>query len=226
MSASTPVKLQLSGPEESITRYEDAVRQAGGVPLAGYCPVPDLSCEGLILCGGGDLDSALYGQETRGSEPADVRRDRAELELFDVFSRAGKPILGICRGMQVINVALGGTLIQDLPPQVRIFHRGSGQDLVHPVRSLAGSFLHDLYGPVFSVNSFHHQAADRLGRGLRAVAWSESGVAEALDCPGRPIFGVQFHPERMAYGYRRVDTIDGAPIFSRFLTLCRQFSTH
>ena len=220
------VKIQLSGSEDQTVRYEEAVRQAGGVPLAGYCPVPDLSCDGLILCGGGDLESVLYGQENRGSDPPDIQRDRAELALFDAFFRAGKPILGVCRGMQMINVALGGTLIQDLPSLVRIFHRGSDQDLVHPVRSLDGSFLHDLYGPVFSVNSFHHQAVDRLGRGLRAIAWSESGVVEALDCPGRPILGVQFHPERMAYANRRVDTIDGAPIFSRFLMMCQQSNTH
>ena len=226
MSASTSVKIQLSGSEDTTIRYEDAVHQAGGVPLAGYCPVPDLSCDGLILCGGGDLESVLYGQENRVSDPPDIQRDRAELALFDAFSQAGKPILGVCRGMQMINVALGGTLIQDLPSQVRIFHRGSDQDLVHPVRSLDGSFLHDLYGPVFSVNSFHHQAVDRLGRGLRAIAWSESGVVEALDCPGRPILGVQFHPERMAYAHRRVDTIDGAPIFSHFLMMCQQFHTH
>lgn len=85
-----------------------------------------------------------------------------------------------------------------------------------------GPLLHQLYGPLFSVNSFHHQAVDRLGEGLRPVAWSEGGVVEALDCPGRPILGVQFHPERMSFAHRRPDTADGAPFLSHFIDLCRQ----
>lgn len=220
--AAMPLTIQLSGSQGKTGRYEEALHSLGAVPRAGYCPTPDLSCDGLILCGGGDLESSLFGQENQGSHPPDVARDQAELELFRAFSQAGKPILGICRGMQVINVALGGDLIQDLPAPVRIFHSAGECDLVHPVRCLEGSFLHQLYGPLLPVNSLHHQAVDRLGKGLRAIAWSESGVVEALDCPGQPILAVQFHPERMAFSYRRPDTADGAPILSHFLTLCRQ----
>ena len=216
------LKIQLSGSPEKPEAYEQAVTRLGAVPLSGYCPAPDLSCDGLILCGGGDLDSSLFGQVCRGSHPPDHLRDQAELALFRAFFQAGKPILGICRGMQVINVALGGDLIQDLPRHVRVFHGGTDWDLVHPVRSLEGSLLHQLYGPLFSVNSFHHQAVDRLGEGLRPVAWSEGGVVEALDCPGRPILGVQFHPERMSFAHRRPDASDGAPFLSHFLDLCRQ----
>ena len=220
--AAMPLTIQLSGSQGKTGRYEEALHILGAVPRAGYCPTPDPSCDGLILCGGGDLESSLFGQENQGSHPPDVARDQAELELFRAFSQAGKPILGICRGMQVINVALGGDLIQDLPAPVRIFHSAGECDLVHPVRCLEGSFLHQLYGPLLPVNSLHHQAVDRLGKGLRAIAWSESGVVEALDCPGQPILAVQFHPERMAFSYRRPDTADGAPILSHFLTLCRQ----
>lgn len=222
MSAPTSLTIQLSGSQGKTGRYEQALESLGARPRAGYCPAPDLSCDGLILCGGGDLESSLFGQENQGSNPPDVARDQAELELFRAFYQANKPILGICRGMQVINVALGGDLIQDLPSHIRIFHSAENQEPVHPVRSLEGSMLHQLYGPRFPVNSIHHQAVDRLGTGLRAIAWSESGVVEAMDCPGRPILAVQFHPERMAFAYRRPDTIDGAPILSHFLTLCRQ----
>ena len=222
MSTSMPLTIQLSGSQGKTGRYEDALRRLGACPLPGYCPLPDLSCDGLLLCGGGDLESTLFGQENRGSNPPDVDRDRAELALFHAFYQAGKPILGICRGMQVINVALGGDLIQDLPADQRVFHGNGDEELVHPIRSLEGSLLHQLYGPLFPVNSIHHQAVHRLGEGLRAIAWSESGFAEAIDCPGRPIFGVQFHPERMAFSHRRPDTIDGAPILSHFLTLCQQ----
>ena len=225
MSASTPLIIQLSGSQGKTDRYEQALRALGAVPLPEYCPAPDLSCDGLILCGGGDLESTLFGQENQGSNPPDAARDQAELELFRAFHQANKPILGICRGMQVINVALGGDLIQDLSPNIRLFHSSDREDLVHPVRSLEGSFLHQLYGPRFPVNSLHHQAVDRLGGSLRAIAWSESGVIEALDCPGRPILAVQFHPERMAFAHRRPDTVDGAPILSHFLTLCQQAHT-
>lgn len=212
--------IQVSGEPECMANYCSALTCLGATPVAGYCPEPDLSCNGLLLCGGGDLDCALFGQENRGSEPPDHARDRAELALFRAYLSANKPILGICRGMQVINVALGGDLIQDLPPESLPFHSRAGRDLVHPVRAAEDSYLHRLYGPAFPVNSSHHQAVDRLGTGLSAVAWSESGFAEAINHQSRPILGVQFHPERMAFSHRRVDTVDGAGIFKEFLGLC------
>lgn len=214
--------IQVSGEPGGMDNYCAALEHLGAVPAAGYCPEPDLSCDGLLLCGGGDLDSALFGQENQGSDPPDAGRDRAELALFHAFFQAGKPILGICRGMQVINVALGGDLIQNLPPAVLPFHGRAGRDLVHPLRAEEGSLLHQLYGLVFPVNSTHHQAVGRLGQGLRAIAWAESGFAEGIDCPGRPLLGVQFHPERMSFDRRRVDTVDGEPIFTYFLSLCQR----
>lgn len=214
-------RIQVSGEAGHMDNYEAAVRCAGGLPVSAYAPAPDLSCDGLLLCGGGDIDPARFGQEDRGSQPPDPVRDGAELALFDAFLRAGKPILGICRGMQVINVALGGSLIQDLPPESRPFHGGAGHDLVHPIRSAEGSLLSRLYGPVFPVNSTHHQAVDRLGEGLEAIAWAESGFPEAIVHRSLPIWGVQFHPERMSFRRRREDTVDGAPLLCRFLALCR-----
>ncbi len=214
-------RVQLSGAEGHLDNYIAAVRAAGGDFLPGYCPAPDLECDGLLLCGGGDVDCALYGQENRGSEPPDLERDRAELALFWAFFDAGKPILGVCRGMQLINVALGGDLIQDLPPEVLAFHRRAEQDLVHPVRAGDGSLLRRLYGPVFPVISAHHQAAGRLGEGLLATAWAESGFPEAMEHASRPVLGVQFHPERAAFDRCRPDAVDGALLLRRFLELCR-----
>ena len=132
-----------------MDNYCAAVRGAGGEPQAGCCPAPDLRCDGLVLCGGGDLESTLYGQENRGSHPPDRERDRAEMALFRAFYGAGRPILGICRGMQLINVALGGDLIQDLPPAQRALHTAPDGDLVHTVRARPGRLLHNLYGPSF-----------------------------------------------------------------------------
>lgn len=217
-----PLRLQLSGSPGGMKNYVQALSQLGACSVPGYAPQPDLSCDGLVLCGGGDLDSALFGQENCGSNPPDPVRDRAELALFDAFFRAGRPILGICRGMQVINVALGGDLIQDLPPHLRPFHTPRGrEDQVHLIRAAEDSFLQRLYGPVFPVNSWHHQAVGRLGEGLRAVAWAEGGFAEALEHTGRPILGLQFHPERLALD-RRPDRVDGGPILAHFLSLFPQ----
>ena len=81
--------------------------------------------------------------------------------------------------------------------------------------------LHRLYGPIFPVNSAHHQAVDRLGEGLETIAWAESGFPEALIHTQRPVLGVQFHPERMSFDQRRGDAVDGAPIFQYFMDLCR-----
>ena len=213
-------RIQISGSPGPLTNYCSAVEQLGGIAVAGYAPQPDLSCDGLLLCGGGDIDPARYGQADQGSQPPDPVRDQAELELFHAFLQAGKPIFGICRGMQLINVALGGTLVQDLPPLVRPFHGGGEADCVHPIRAAEGSLLHRLYGPVFPVNSSHHQAVDRLGSGLIATAWGESGFVEGLEHPSLPIFAVQFHPERMSFARRRPDTVDGAPLFTHFFSLC------
>lgn len=215
------LRIQVSGETGYTTNYCAALRGAGGEPVAGYCPTPDLSCAGLLLCGGGDIESTLFGQEDRGSQPPDRERDRAELALFHAFFDAGKPILGVCRGMQLINVALGGALIQDLPEPGRSFHTLPKGDAVHPVRTLYGSLLYEQLGPLPMVNSAHHQAVDRLGEGLRAIAWAESGFPEAIDLPDYPLLGVQFHPERMSFGKRRPDTGDSAFIFDWFIEAAR-----
>ena len=212
--------IQISGVSGRMDNYCAAIREAGGEPRPGYAPAYDPNCVGLVLCGGEDVAPHRYGQENCGSQPPDLLRDEAELALFEAYFRAGKPILAICRGMQLVNVALGGTLIQDLPDHLRPFHTGT-KDCVHPIRTAEGSLLHQLLGPTPQVNSSHHQALDWLGEGLRAEGWSEGGVIEAVTHAAFPLLAVQFHPERMSFGKRREDTVDGAPIFHHFLSLCR-----
>ncbi len=201
--------------------YLAAVAAAGGAGTARFLPEPDLSFDGLILAGGGDMDPELFGQRDWASRDIDRDRDRAELALLDAFLGAGKPVLGVCRGHQVVNVWAGGDLLQDLGERLTPFHRRAEGDRVHLVRAEDGTVLRRLYGPVFPVNSSHHQGVGRLGRGLRVSARSEAGVVEGLEHERLPLLTVQFHPERMTGFHARPDTVDGGAIFAHFVALCR-----
>jgi putative glutamine amidotransferase len=192
--------------------YMRAVERAGGLPVA----LPPLESEnvdqlldklsGLLLTGGPDLDPACYGAEPHPElGPIDHDVDVFEIELCRQADRRGLPILGICRGTQVLNVARQGSLIQHLPDFTdgAIEHRQKepGDQTTHEVRVAPDSGLAQTTGggPV-DVNSFHHQAIDRLGLGLRPVAWAEDGVIEAVEGEqddGRFVLGVQWHAETL-----------------------------
>ena len=216
-------RILLSYSASCGENYERAIEAVGGCPEGGYCPTAEVHYDGLLLCGGADVDPAYFHQGNQGSVGIDPKRDAAEFALIQAFIDSRRPILVICRGLQIINVALGGSLIQDLPPHLRAFHAhtpGSDADKVHPVRAAENSFFAQSYGPLFSVNSSHHQAVDVPGEGLRPVLWSEGGVIEGMEHGSLPILCVQFHPERMAFSHRRTDTADGKPIFERFIQMC------
>ncbi len=156
-------------------------------------------CDALLLPGGGDVHPRFFGQDIDGARDIDEARDEYELALFRRFFDAGKPILGICRGLQLIDVALGGTLRQHVEGHAQI----GGADAVHAV-SAEDAALRALYGGSFSVNSAHHQTVDRLGAGLRAAARADDGVVEALRHDARPVFAVQWHPERLGQDGQRL----------------------
>ena len=214
------VHILVSASSSGAENYEAAVLAAGGIPHAAYCPADRTEYDGLLLCGGGDIDPCRFGQENWASSEIDPQRDASELALAASYLAAGKPVLGICRGLQILNVALGGTLLQDLGDVRRPSHTHPQADQVHPVRAQPGSLLHTLYGPRFSVNSSHHQAVDCPAPGLVLTLRAVDGVPEAMEHPSLPILGVQFHPERMSGPLLRPDTVDGAPIFRWFLALC------
>lgn len=219
-----PLRIAVAIPKERAARlqnYFDALRQAGAEPAA-VDETDDLApFDGLLLPGGGDLNPRLYGEELCGSEPFDAGLDRLQWTALDRFVKAGKPVLGICRGMQLINVYFGGTLIQHLPTTAAHRMPPGGGDQVHAVRAEAGSLLRALYGERFATNSSHHQAVGTPGDGLAVTArCPDDGVIEAVECPGKPIFAVQFHPERMAFAHARPDTADGGALFARFLAAC------
>ena len=213
-------RLLVSTDETRSPFYFEALETAGAAPEGGYLPRWDLSYDGLVLGGGGDITPALFGEKPRGSNPPDEARDALEFPMVQAFLKAGKPILGICRGMQVLNVALGGGIIQDLPADLRPVHTGGSHFVSHPVRAAEGSLFARLYGPEFSVNSFHHQAVGTLGAGLVPQLWAAGGLVEGFVLPGAPLMGVQFHPERMTGRKFRPETVDGAPLLRHFVSLC------
>jgi putative glutamine amidotransferase len=194
--------------------YPVAVERGGAIPVV----IPPLGADaieslldgldGLILTGGPDLHPGAYGAQPHpqlGPTVQDI--DVFELALTKAAEARGLPILAICRGMQALNVARGGTLIQDLPTE----HRGGlghrqvepGSIATHPVRVRKGSMLARLAGGTeLDVNSFHHQAIDVLGDGLRAVAWAPDGVIEAVEDPRAEfLVGVQWHLESLVAGH-------------------------
>ena len=162
-------------------------------------------CEGLILTGGGDIHPAFYKRNDALGVVKEVseERDRFEFALIDRALQRDLPILGICRGAQVFNVALGGTLIPDIEDAGFSSHRG-GEAVEHSHRLTVknGTLLHEVAGVAAGiVNTYHHQAVDRPGDGLRISGWSDDGVTEALEWEKpdhRPfLLLVQWHPERM-----------------------------
>lgn len=200
--------------------YVRSVLAAGGLPIIF---VPDLSpdetvelfgdCDGLLLTGGEDVDPGQYGS---GPHPklgtVDPRRDANELALVAEARARDLPILGICRGIQLCNVALGGTLIQDLPSQRpgAIDHDSPTPRDVrsHHVTVIEPSRLADILGATELIaNSFHHQAVDRLGAGLVATAVAPDGVIEGVESadPGEWLVAVQWHPEELTHEPDAVD---------------------
>lgn len=209
--------------------YMNGVSAAGGLPL--MLPLTDdpaaLSqamalCDGFLLTGGHDVDPALYGQR-----PLPVcgtlcpQRDRMERIVLDTAIAQDKPLLGICRGVQFINAALGGTLWQDLPtqrPSDTEHHQSPPYDApVHSVSLIPGSPLHTLLRrDSIAVNSYHHQAVRDVAPGLSVMATAEDGLVEALCMPGkRFLWGVQWHPE---FAYRTDD--NAMAIFRAFVDAC------
>lgn len=187
--------------------YVDAVRRSGGRPLLLPPGEADPAAvlegvDGVVLCGGGDIDPALFGGPTGHDAQYSTcsERDAFELALIEQCMARRIPTLAICRGLQVLNVARGGDLHVHLPDVVgdAVAHRVSrDRHTHHAVRLAAGSRLAALFGAdEISVASWHHQAIDRLGAGLRAVAWAADGTIEAVEVAECPeLWAIQWHPE-------------------------------
>ncbi|MFA0778696.1 MAG: hypothetical protein RJAPGHWK_000187 [Candidatus Fervidibacter sp.] len=192
-------------------RYVQAVWRSGGLPILLPAGEPERAMtlaqrlDGIILSGGRDIPPDFYGEPPHpNTDTDDAMRRRTEFEvaLVRAMAESGKPILGICLGCQLLNVAFGGTLIQDIPSECpdALPHRREQSFVTHTVRVVRPSLLAewlrlDGEGEIV-VASSHHQAVKVVGKGLRAVAYAPDGIVEAVEAAdGKPIVGVQWHPE-------------------------------
>ena len=211
--------------------YVEGVNRAGGVAVllppqpvdTGIAERVLDGLDGLIITGGRDVDPASYGQRphpaTDEPDAANRERDALEFALVDGAIRRGLPLLGICRGAQVINVALGGTLHQHLPDVIGHTHHQKGNAVfsTSAVRTVPGTRLAALIGDCSDAQCYHHQAVDRLGDGLIVSAQDTDGVIEAVELPGANfVLAVQWHPE---------ERLDDLRLFSAVVEAASTYAT-
>lgn len=202
--------------------YIQAVEAAGGLPVI----VPMLETadaarefsallDGLVMTGGPAITRGLVGDLPDDINPVDPVRDTADTLIYDTFDD-GRPVLGICYGMQFINAAAGGEIYGDLTQHVQtdIQHSPKRGGQEHPVAIQPGTRLHDLLGGEITANTYHLQSLASVGDGLKVTATSPDGVIEGIESEDGRLIGVQFHPERM--------TDVTAPLFADFVARCRR----
>lgn len=217
-------KVLIAGVPEEVENYVEALKNAGLQPVVALqLPTKDgLTAEdfaGLLLPGGGDVDPSFFGQENCGSRTIEKELDIAQLNMTDLFVKAKKPILGICKGCQVINIYFKGDIIQDLENNVH--HQAyEGKAVKHKATTLENNIFYELFGSdEMVINSSHHQAIDRLGKDLRVCQYSDDHVIEAIQHETLPVLGTQWHPERMAYSKHIAGEADGTLIFEAYKKL-------
>jgi putative glutamine amidotransferase len=186
--------------------YPRSVSVAGGLPveLTRDADVDAMveRLDGLVLSGGADLDPALYGKEAEADLGlVESERDEWELALFQAARDRGLPVLAICRGFQLVNVAFGGTLVQHVELDDGAGHPQwdvDGHTATHEVHVVPNTVASTMFSPVWAVNSLHHQTVERVGEGLIVSATATDGVVEGLETPEGDLLAVQWHPELLA----------------------------
>ncbi len=219
--------------------YIEIVIRSGGIPLIIPCPIFHLKhlatfpfhsfyqiwcglCNGFLFCGGGDITPCLFDEPPLNSSgKTDLKIDLFQISLMEYILTQNIPILGICRGMQVLNVALGGTLYQDIslrkePSYIHAQNTLSRNDVYHPVTFIQDSKLFNIYGNCTYTNSFHHQALHQLGSNLIISGQSEDGIIEAIESTIHNFaVGVQWHPECMYNSSKKTQKL-----FHTFIKSC------
>lgn len=209
------MKIAILGRKKNTTNYENYVKRLSKTPISTMNPGEITNCQALILPGGGDITPAFFGEHNNGSKNIDTELDILQFQALEYALQKNIPILGICKGMQLINVAFGGTLIQDMPASSS-FHRYIEKDQYHITHIQEGSVLHKLYGREAYVNSAHHQCVKALGKELVPIQWCpQDNCTEAIIHEQLPILGVQWHPERLD---KSLTPIVGEPLLDLFLS--------
>lgn len=207
------MEIVIAGRTGNTENYERFFRETGEKVQTSLSMETIRDCDGMVLPGGGDITPAFFGEQDHGSRNIDTELDLLQRKALEVCMEREIPVLGICKGMQLINVALGGDLYQNL--ETAGLHCYRDGDQYHAARSAPASLLAELYGEQMTVNSAHHQGIRRTGRGLLVIQRSlPDGCAEAICHESLPILGLQWHPERM--DPLRAGT-DGRPVLGFFL---------
>ena len=186
------IKVFIYGEEKILLNYKNALTAVGVQPVFSVDLRLAADCDGLLLAGGGDISPCFYRSKERNCRSVSLVRDVSEQYLIAQFERKNAPIMGVCRGMQMLNVYFGGTLAQSIVKSC--LHYGDKQDVYHEIT--CKNFMRDLYGKSTMVNSCHRQKIDICGKNVIPCAYSQDGVIEAVCLRDKKIFGVQFHPER------------------------------
>lgn len=209
-------KILIAGTPKDTENYAVVLRRFGAKPIVSLCPESVYSFDGLLLPGGGDICPSYFDQPVIDTRKADPDLDRAQLSILYRFFHTHKPILGICKGMQLLNVFFGGDINQHVEKEH--LHQWNGKDQWHDTSVKSGSLLYRLYGDRLTVNSAHHQSIGALGQDLDLIQTSSDGISEAVCHERLPILGVQWHPERMVLAHKKYGAEDGAAIFHWFLS--------
>ena len=214
--------------------YVKVIEDSGGVPLIiprilspALFPCYSALCDGFLFCGGGDISPRLFGEDLlTGKGHTDAHTDQYHLDLMKHVLSTSLPVLAICRGMQLLNVALGGTIYQDISlregmSQNHMQISENREDVSHRVAFSQNSLLYRICGSHLETNSYHHQCIHDPGKGLRITGMTADGIAESLESPERNFcVGVQWHPEHMYH-----TSLPMRQLFSIFITQAKNAKT-
>lgn len=204
------IKIFIYGEENILFNYKNALTAVGAQTVFSTDLRLAADCDGLLLAGGGDISPCFYRSKERNCRSVSLVRDVSEQYLIALFERKNAPIMGVCRGMQMLNVYFGGTLAQSITKFY--LHYDDKNDVYHEIN--CKDFMRDLYGKTLTVNSCHRQKIELCAKNAIPCAYSQDGVIEAMRIRDKKIFGTQFHPER-SFG----NSTNGIRIYEYFISL-------